>query len=313
MKAHILKAFVVLALLAAWVPFAAAGLAQGSATHLSALEVDLWPEYDRAEMLVILKLTLGADVSLPASLEVRVPANATIWAVAEQQVNNLVTVAYEERTSGDWKIIALTATVPEVQVEYYDPSLAINQDARQFKYLWPGGFRVDTLGVTVQQPFDASEMKINPNLGSGQVNNTDGLTYYTAQIGALTESQVFQATIDYRKATDKLSAESITVQPAQPLNEDSSPVINPQVNLPGSVIWLIVAGVAGLAMIIGGATWYIIASRNEPRPSRRAKRPVQRKDTSAQKAEVIYCQQCGKRAAAGDRFCRQCGTRLRVD
>lgn len=286
--------------------------AQSNANHLSALEVDLWPEFDRAEMLVILKITLAQDVSLPAALEIRVPSNSTVWAVAEQQVTNLVTVSYEQRAEGDWKVISLTATVPEVQIEYYDPALVISNGSRHFEYTWPSGFTIDTLGMVVQQPFDASGMTINPNLGVGTVNQTDGLTYYSAQVGSLQQDKPFQATVDYQKASDKLSSESIQVQPAQPLGSNETG--GSSTNLPTNAIWLIVAGAVGLAMIIGGATWYIISSRKDSEPSPRRRRAAQRIETAADASdEAIYCQQCGKRAASGDRFCRQCGSKLRMD
>jgi hypothetical protein len=297
MKSSLFKALFVLVIglvsLAAVLAFPGGSLAQTTANHLSALEVDLWPEFDRAEMLVILKITLAQDVSLPAALEIRVPANATVWAVAEQQVTNLVTVS-------------------EVQIEYYDPALAISNGSRHFDYNWPSGFTVDTMGMVVQQPFDASSMTINPNLGTGVVNQTDGLTYYSAQVGSLQADKPFQATVDYKKASDKLSSESIQVQPAQPLG--SSETGGSTTNLPTNAIWLIVAGAVGLAMIIGGATWYIVSSRKDSEPSPRRRRAAQRTEAAADSGdEAIYCQQCGKRATTGDRFCRQCGAKLRMD
>jgi hypothetical protein len=312
MKSSLHKTLFVLVIAAVLLAFPGVTRAQSTATHLAALEVDLWPEFDRAEMLVILKITLAQDVNLPAALEIRIPANATVWAVAEQQVTNLVTVAYEQRAEGDWKIISLTATVPEVQIEYYDPALTISNSSRRFEYNWPGGFTVDNLGMVVQQPFDASGMTINPSLGAGTVNQTDGLTYYSAQVGSLQTDQTFQATVDYQKASDKLSSESIQVQPAQPLGSNESG--GASTNLPTNAIWLIVAGAVGLAMIIGGATWYIISSRKDSEPSPRRRRAATRTETAAASSdEAVYCQQCGKRAASGDRFCRQCGAKLRME
>ena len=42
--------------------------------RLAYLQVDLWPEYDRPEMLVILRASLAADVSLPVDVTFRIPA-----------------------------------------------------------------------------------------------------------------------------------------------------------------------------------------------------------------------------------------------
>jgi hypothetical protein len=50
--------------------------AQGEAVVLSQLRIDLWPEHDRPNMLVIYKAVLGSDVTLPVSLTFRIPAAA---------------------------------------------------------------------------------------------------------------------------------------------------------------------------------------------------------------------------------------------
>jgi hypothetical protein len=43
---------------------------------LSTLEVSLWPEFDRPDVLVINRGLLAADAGLPAPVEIRIPASA---------------------------------------------------------------------------------------------------------------------------------------------------------------------------------------------------------------------------------------------
>lgn len=57
---------------------------------LASLEIDLWPEYDRPDMLVIYRLTLDNSVKLPAQLTLRIPA----------AVGAPYNVAYEDAADG---------------------------------------------------------------------------------------------------------------------------------------------------------------------------------------------------------------------
>jgi hypothetical protein len=286
--------------------------AQGVIT-LPAAEVDLWPEYDRPSMLVIYHLTLPTDAKLPYQMSVRIPASVgEPSAVASRQPDgSLFNLPYDPEVSGDWSIISFRATTPEVQVEYYDTSLTKQGDARHFEYTWNGDYAVDSLVIQVQQPKGATEMQISPSLGSGRVAQ-DGLTYYTADVGPVPASQPFSIALDYKKATDELSAPSIQVLPSAPINETSTSLIS---LLP----WLL-AGL-GVLLIGGGAWWYWQSGRGQStRPQRRSRRsaatspqPVEDLSIgSGGNGEYIYCHQCGKRAAPGDRFCRACGTPLRV-
>ena len=52
------------------------GVSAQDDVRLAYLQIDLWPEYDRSEMLVILRASLAADVSLPVDVTFRSPAAA---------------------------------------------------------------------------------------------------------------------------------------------------------------------------------------------------------------------------------------------
>ena len=201
-----------------------AALAQNPLKFSSA-EIDLWPEYDRPSVLVIYRITLAADTSLPADLTVRIPAAVgDPNAVAVKQADGtLVTVSYDRQVSGEWGLIKFTATAPEVQLEYYDPGLTKDKNARHFEFRWPADYATDMLAIQVQQPFDATNISISPNLG-GRNPGQDGLIYYSAQIGAIPAGQEFKLTVDYQKPTDKLSAESLKVQPGGTVAGASSPL-----------------------------------------------------------------------------------------
>ena len=92
--------------------------------NVSTVEVDLWPEYDRPSMLVIYRITLAPDVTLPAQVSLRIPARVGLPnAVAAKQTDgSLINTPYDLQESGDWGILEFQATSPELQIEYYDPA-----------------------------------------------------------------------------------------------------------------------------------------------------------------------------------------------
>lgn len=290
--------------------------------RFSRLEVDLWPEYDRPSVLIIYRITLPVETTLPVDLAMRIPAEAgEPNAVAVRQPDGqLFSVDYQTRTSGEWQIISFTATLPEVQLEYYDPGLQQDDSQRGFTFNWPGDYDIDQMVVQTQLPVGAANMLITPGPVSSQVLE-DGLTYYFKEIGAVTKGQTFSIDMTYRKDSTLLSVESLQVQPSAPL----SPTNTWRDQLHAALPWLFpedgstyqilpwALGILALVLIFGGGYWYWRSGREAPEPKRRRRTPASAANPPATEAGSVYCHQCGKRANPGDSFCRSCGTRLRSE
>lgn len=283
-----------------------------SEVRLSTLEVDLWPEYDNPSMLVIYRITLAANVSLPVDLTFRIPAAAgDPSAVAVKQVTatgeaGLFTIPFERQVSGEWGLVTLTATMPEVQLEYYDLGLTKQGSMRQFEYRWPGDYSVEAFTIEVQQPLGASGMVISPATDPGETRQ-DGMVYFGKQVGSLSSGQTFRLSVEYQKESDALSAASLPVEPSAPTDEGALG----QGSLRAVLPWLL--ALLGVVLIVGGAVWYWKSGRGEVSAQpRRRRRSAERVESGQTPDSTIYCHQCGKRAAPGDRFCRTCGTRLRT-
>ncbi len=151
--------------------------AQGTVA-LDAVNVALWPEYDRPEMLVIYKLVWAPSVTFPLEVSLRIPAAVgEPNAVAERAVSGeLFNMAYQREVRGNWAVIRFTATMPEAQLEYYDPGIVKDGSARQYAYQWPGDYAVNSFSVQVQQPAGSEAVSITPDLGL-PVQGTDTLNY----------------------------------------------------------------------------------------------------------------------------------------
>ena len=277
---------------------------------LSQLQIDLWPEFDQPSMLVIYKATLPSAVSLPVDLTFRIPlASGSPSAVAVQQVDGkLYTVDYQRQVSGNWVLVTFTATTPQVQMEYYDPSLTKQGTQRHFEYKWPGDYAVDKMTVQVQQPLGATNMVLSPNMGSG-TTSSDELVYYKTEIGSVAAGNTFTINVDYEKQSEELTSGTMQVQPSGPINADTPG----RLDLRKAVPWAL--GFLGLILIAGGGWWYWQSGREEEtkiqKHRRRKAEPSGVQEITTENA--VYCHQCGKRAEPGDRFCRSCGTRLRTE
>jgi hypothetical protein len=275
--------------------------AQGEPS-LSSVEVWIWPEYDRPEVLVIEYILVSPDTTLPVTMSFRIPAAAVephALAVGQTPAS-VADAAYTLKQTGEWINVRVRVTAPVIQLEYYDPSLSKNGRNREYIYQWPGDYAVENFHVKLQQPFDASAMQTEPSLPDVSAV-PDGLTYHSGDFGALPAGLSFALTATYQKDSDDLSVSFIPVEPSVPVDENTAGRVSLQTYLP----WL-VAGF-GVLMIAGGLYYYFLGTAR-PRPSVRRRRRAASEETDEGQT---YCPQCGTRARSGDRFCRTCGTRLR--
>lgn len=272
--------------------------------NLTRLEVDLWPEYDRAEMLVIEHLTLAPGVNFPVNMTLRIPqAVGTPYNLAFRNTDGqLYTISYTKVDNGDWIDIGFSTPTNEIQLEYYDPGLVKQGNNRLYTYTWVGSYPASSVIVQYQQPVGSTNFQVTPAAGS-PVAGDGGLMYYTADAGSLKPGQSFTAQVSYQKSGDELSVQSGKVVPSAPIST----------NTPGRAtlnsLWWWLLGLLAVLLIVAGGYWYWRSTHKELAPIRRRHSSTRAVALSA--ADNIYCHQCGKRASPGDVFCRSCGTRLR--
>jgi len=276
---------------------------------IDTLAIDLWPEYDKPSMLVIYKAELSPEVSLPTEITLRMPVQAGTPAVVAvgPDTNSVADVVYDTQVMGDWLEVSFIATTPTIQFEYYDPRLLKEGAQRSFDFTWPGDYAVNSLVLQVQHPLGASDVTVTPTMGR-IVQDTIGFDYNIIEVGELEQASVFDIGLSYLKESDTLSVESFQIQPSATITPGTSGLLN----LDQWWIWLLIG--LGLVLIGGGGYWYWRMGRQEPAPKQRRHHKSPDQDAGGvSSGNVIYCQQCGKRADAGDRFCRSCGTRLRIE
>lgn len=296
------KLFIILMLGVLFV-FPSFASAQSDVT-LASVNVQLWPEYDQPSMLVIVDFLIDPATPLPVDLTFRIPKDANLIAVAVQTGNGAFLNAEftGPNAAGEWQTFTLPITQnTHYRFEYYQ-ALTFNGNQRLFSYLWGGDYAADIFQVSVLEPLDTTSLTVEPAHRS--IEQASGLKYYDGEVVRLAKGEQYTLNLQYEKTSDILSNPPQGIQPVAPVDENTPG----RVSLNNSLPYII--GGLGIIMIAGGVLYYLQAGRSSSQRSRRRKHS---QTTSNSDDETgAYCPQCGARSKPGDRFCRTCGARLRV-
>jgi hypothetical protein len=278
----------------------------------NSLKVDVRPEYDRLEVLVMYDMELPQS-ALGSQLSLRIPAAAgNPFALAYGPGDGtLFDLQYERQVSGEWAFINFSPPMAFLRLEYYDPSLLREGDTHYFTYVWPGDYAADSVTMMVMQPYGASDMSITPGQWQSRLDN-DGLTFYGSEIGQVPSGEEIQIKVSYLKTSTDLTTEHLLPQPSGEIPEGATGDAQWQQLIP----WVL--GILGAMMLGGGLYWYWRTGQRSQQPVRQRSRGRSTAATlessgGAKDSTEIYCHQCGKRASTSDRFCRSCGARLRSE
>ena len=267
---------------------------------LEAVSVQLWPEFDQPEMLVIYDFTLADDVSLPVNVTLRIPSDATLIAVAYAPPgSNLLNAPYEEPyIDGSWQVITVIVdTAATYHVEYYAP-LNFSDTQREYDYLWPGDYAVNLFNLSMKVPVDTTEVSTTPQM-TETLSEDGSQSFLSWNTSGLESGEQVPIAITYIKISDRLS---MSEQPLETGTVDEN--TQGRVSLNNYLPYIL--GGVGVLLIVAGGLYFWQSSKGKPEPRKRHRTRAQDDDS-----EVVYCHQCGKRAQSSDRFCRTCGTRLR--
>jgi hypothetical protein len=275
--------------------------AQSPDIVLGEVIIQIWPEYDKPEALVIYDFSLSPTV-LPATVQIRIPKDGELLAVAQDTPQGLMMHPYEFIAGvGEYDLVVMTLTeMGKYRVEFYEP---LERSGSQRRYIldWPGDYAVGNMLVFVQKPIGVRNLKTDPVLP--ELPGPDGFIYAQGQFTNLPAGQVFTLVLEYEKDDDSLSVANLPASISAPLETAQGSTFPLTTALP----WLL--GGFGAALIVGGLLWFWYSGRGRGngRPSR--KRHAVRAEHGT--GDQVYCSQCGKRAEGSDRFCRACGARLR--
>jgi hypothetical protein len=276
--------------------------AQGG-IKMKSINIELWAEYDQPSMLVIHEFILDEQTTLPARVNIRFPKDGNLTAVAYFQ-ETLINIDFEgPESQGNWQIVTVNVeSYAPHRIEYYQP-LTRNEYQRSFSYQWFGDYSVDKFNVAFQIPADSTGVEADPPIPNF-ITTEDGrhligiVTHNNLKMG-----QSNEFTIRYERESESVTEPSnnANIQPSEPIGPNTEGRVSVD-NLP----WII--GGFGLALIGLALYFYWRSTQVTEQKSRRRHSGGQ--ETSP--GQVAYCHECGARANPGDRFCRTCGSKLRI-
>jgi len=257
--------------------------AQGAA-ELDRVEVAMWPEYDRPEILVILRAWLPAKAALPNQVAFKVPASAGVpHATAKRAADGTLLMApFNREVKGNVATITIDTDRPEVRLEYYMP-MQLEGSLRSFAFEWLGGAQVAELTYEVQQPPTATQFTVSPP-STQQGTGPDGLLYHRGTLGVVATGETKSLAVKYTKPSAVLTVAGLrptaplappvgptpgvapsgapSVPPGMPgASTPSAPTASPPpVEQESGSTWIVVI-LIGLLVAIGGA-WVALSGKN---------------------------------------------------
>lgn len=276
--------------------------AQITSVKAQTVEINIWPEYDQPAVLVIYNIELAESVSLPAQVTLRIPSAAqkpysvTYMEQANSAPNPLGHRLYLEE---NWLRLVFTTPSRYLRIEFYDPRLNTKQPQRFYSYEWPADFAAERVVLHIQEPAGAMRMQLPRRFGEG-VKGSDGLTYYSANVGATDVGDSFTLSLAYEKDNAQPSFSEQNVQSNAPISASTPGRFNIRSALP----WLL--STLGILFLVSAIILFLLRSVTQPQPI------VPRSTIpSAANPDQAHCPTCGRRASPTDHYCRACGTRLR--
>lgn len=271
--------------------------AETDATAIDTLIVDLWPDYDKAAVLVLLTGTLPGGSPLPARVTLPFPEGGRLNAVAriDPRDGHMKDDILSSPGLGELSFITPD---PAFRVEYYLP-YTVKDKQRAFDFTWQANLSVAKFHLKIQKPAAATAFQTVPAAAT-VVQDENGLTYYAFPVQPLPAGQPFKLHVDYTMDLNQLSVKSLPPanftppSSAAPAQAPASPGIN----------WPYLAIVAGSVLVVLAIIWMVVVQRGAPRKaaSGAARKPRQAPDR--------FCRNCGYAISKEDKFCANCGEPL---
>lgn len=209
----------------------ATSTAAAAPATLAKVKIQLWPEYDRSAMLVMIEVELPVGATLPAVVPLQIPAAAgEPHAVAKRGADNrLYKASYTRSVQGAWATLDVTTDNRRFRVEYYD-KLVIKAAARSYHLEWPAPPKIEALELSVQVPLAAKKLSTQPK--ARQVRKgSRGLTYQRRAVGGHAAGQPLRFDVTYENESGRLSVDLLGKQSSGPATAGA-----PQVAAPNSAV-----------------------------------------------------------------------------
>ena len=285
--------------------------AQLPATNIETLILDIWPDYDKDSVLILLTGTLPQDTPLPATVTIPMPDDAQINAIARITSDNQMVDDLEYTTGNN--MLTFTTPDPRFRMEYYAP-YEIDGINHAFTFDWLADISVDGVLTAVQQPTNAANMIVIPGNANVVSDSADGFTYHTFSPQPIPAGEPFTLSFNYDMVIPQLSVESLpSVNPVAESNAANAAASNSSSDSFSldNINWAVVVGLIGVVMLAVAITWQVATRNTQPTRKNRKPRPKRASSSTKSSGKAGFCHQCGKSLNSNDKFCKECGTAVK--
>lgn len=298
--------------------------------EIDTLLIEVWPEYDRPEPLIIYRVELDPEVALPVDLTFQLPGYIeSMHAVAVENNGSLFSVSEDDvelNRQDDTLLLTFPATTPVVYFEYYDSQMLTKQaQERELAFNFSPLYTINTFIYQVQEPVEAGNFQLDPPASSSFVDD-NGLSYRGLTITGMASGDAFESSATYQRSTDVPTvqltgnvSEHAESGPQQAVNVITESEVS---TTPSFNAGYLLIGAGGLLLLGVGVYWWY-ANRNQTpakkqRPTPREKAPAAPQTKAADprspaQAQAGFCHKCGTSLRTDSNFCHNCGAERRRD
>ncbi|MBI4299501.1 MAG: zinc ribbon domain-containing protein [Chloroflexi bacterium] len=248
----------------------------------------VWPEYDSPDVLVIYEAQLASSVSLPADLVFKLPEEPSVVAYVDKD-GQLISQDFKSDKVGDGYEVKFQAPTAGFQIEYYYDPMTRTDVQRQFSYVFKADYPTAQLYVSIQEPVGSSDFAVDPKSASPG-KDKDGFTYHRYNLPNVQPGQSFVWRVGYTKEDPHPSVQLMQIKGSNSKSD----------KLP--LGWPYIITAAAIAVLAVGAVIYRVGWARSPARARARSTAARRAAAGAK-----FCTECGANITAGAKFCHECG------
>lgn len=261
--------------------------------RLASLSIQVRPEFDQPNVLVLYSGEVAAKEKLPRDISLLVPTGAELFATAyvgaDDKLLNTEPATTKDEGNGFTRV-TFKLPAPKFQIEFYYNPLQGNPD-KKMDFVYQAAQAADQVELLILEPLKAENFTTVPS-SVVQTSTTHNFKQHIFNYASVTANQVLRVQISYRKTDPNPSIANVeapapTPAPADTQSTTSSPLLQ-------IALMLVVAALALVAL--AAFAWW-------------SRRPGHAMPfVSARNKATGFCTQCGHALVANDNFCPRCGT-----
>lgn len=266
-------------------------------TEVNSLKIDLWPEYDKPMVLVMIDGWIAESVELP--IEVRLPVmegGIVHMGCSITSAGAHIHESFKEGTDEDGNYVTFVLRERHFHLEYYYNSFR-DTPFRKFDFQFKSPFNISNVQVEIKEPLGSTGFILNPP-SKYPMKNRSGITIHSINFGGVKIGEGINLSAEYSKGD---------LVPSNKRNKISPPTVDTYKLLTilfGSILFILLGYAA--------FRWSSAPSNTDKKRKKKSKKHKTRyqiKGESIKSVRINFCSQCGSELKSPAHFCGVCGTK----